>query len=686
MTIEQESDPHTTDTSGTTANPEPDAVVWNSTPEQRRDRLAAILDGTTARGTAEGPRYLLLGAGLHAAAKSAAGGELSGLEAELAAALERLLPADELTEAAQMFTQAQTRAGGLAVFPASVARLPVTGTYDLADLETDLVALGEHVMSQPNSSQVKVADLVAGKPFDTAEFKAVMAEHHDAITVFTGPPTSPEVSLPPVRIDVDYHQFHCHAETGDGFFTNSDEICWMSASSTDGGFDTIYTSEKFESVDAGDQRDFPPNSRLFAGFATEAIIADIQCWESDIGGFWSEIRAELGGIADECAKAAVRVNQYGAEIAAALTGAAGAIAGLIGELLGWLIGNDDLIKQRTIAINRSAWESMLTHPDSWWFVGEGASIELKLNTKLGDPQATQLQHMSLAAGSTDWSPIQAMDYQVAAPALAAPWAGSPPERLHAFFLDAGTKVPYFLSMGEDGVWEDEPFQAGSSAMNYGGAAPLAFRSADGHDVVLGYYAAVMSGTNELRGVVYRPDTREFRAQGIPSRSPGLMRPAVVRGTDPEREYCVFLDRFEPELKAGNESWYSVTDTGAWTSAPPALAIFDGYVHCLLRGHGSSTQMWWMKRPVGPFGDFGGAVNISMAMFGITHYAPALAVFDNKLWCVYHDAYRKNLAWRTLDSSGGSWTMPESIPGTATDEGPGLAVHNNKIHLLFRRPL
>ncbi|MCC3331562.1 hypothetical protein [Nocardia abscessus] len=56
----------------------------------------------------------------------------------------------------------------------------MTGTYDITDLETDLAALGEHILSQPNSSLVRTADLDAGNPFDSPEFKAAMAEHRSA--------------------------------------------------------------------------------------------------------------------------------------------------------------------------------------------------------------------------------------------------------------------------------------------------------------------------------------------------------------------------------------------------------------------------------------------------------------------------------------------------------------------------
>lgn len=244
-------------------------------------------------------------------------------------------------------------------------------------------------------------------------------------------------------------------------------------------------------------------------------------------------------------------------------------------------------------------------------------------------------------------------------------------------------------MGENGVWEDEaaypPPSAWYEPTDDNGVTALAWRKADGLDKVTFGYATQGHYPRFAGTADYHPHNGGFEHHGIIGLQGEVMigRPGLAWGSQ-GRLFAVGVGEHTPHLmtttQPPGDRWEPRVSTGAWTSAPPALAVFDGYVHCVLRGHGGNPTLYWMKRTTES--GFGGTTPLPDVTLG----APALAVFDDKLWCVYKKALMPHLCYMTLGSSHGNWSAPKPIPGAMTDDVPGLAVHDGKLHLIFRRPM
>ncbi len=65
--------------------------------------------------------------------------------------------------------------------------------------------------------------------------------------------------------------------------------------------------------------------------------------------------------------------------------------------------------------------------------------------------------------------------------------------------------------------------------------------------------------------------------------------------------------------------------------------------------------------------------------------PAIAIFNNQLWCVYRLGSDSNkLAYRfsSPQDVDGQWTAGQVIPDHTTVEGPALAVFNNRLYCIY----
>lgn len=381
---------------------------WESTREQRAERLRGLVEGSSAsrRARQTGPGNLLFGVALHAAARANDGLELSDFEQLLTDALNRLLPADEIAEAAATFTRAQARAGA-SVFPSSVARLAVDASYTGGDLKTDLRELGMRVIEQPNCSIVRVADLAAGGQVDSPEFIAAMQEYGSGLTVIrdTRSQTTPTAS--PMKVNVRLSGFYCEQSTGDSHFGRSDEIYWMVASGSDSGDRTTYASPEFGNIDKGSERWFPGEAHLFSGSLTQMLTTDIECWEKDQGSFWDAVRNALADVAGYCVDAATGMADEPVnnpdEDCAAWAALIAVVSGLLTALLDWLMGSDDLIQHRTLAFDRAYIDQLAVRGEKLAFVGEGAEYLLYIHVtgpKKLDPYWAGLRGTAFASGFT----------------------------------------------------------------------------------------------------------------------------------------------------------------------------------------------------------------------------------------------------------------------------------------------
>lgn len=128
--------------------------------------------------------------------------------------------------------------------------------------------------------------------------------------------------------------------------------------------------------------------------------------------------------------------------------------------------------------------------------------------------------------------------------------------------------------------------------------------------------------------------------------------------------------------------------GPWSATGVGLAVFQNKLYCVHRGSGDNQELWWFsfdgnnwsadQRIPGPGGGPG----------PWSAGAPALAVFQNKLYCVHRGSGdNQELWWFTFD--GNNWSTDQRIPGVGSvygpwsASGPGLAVFQNKLYCVHR---
>ncbi|MEV0544800.1 hypothetical protein [Nocardia salmonicida] len=314
-----------------------------------------------------------MGVGLRAVARQEQGLELSDLEKLLLAALGKLLPAEEISEAGRLFAEAQQQ-GSAAGF-SSVTQLPLTSPYSTADLTAELPALGQQVLTQPNCSVVEIGDLADGDRIDSPEFVDAIRGYDSVLTVVRGD-RSLARSLPETTLTLRMSKFYCQERTGDSVAGKSDEIYWMTGGGSDLGAETTYASQEFGGVDSGEEFWFPGDANLLKGRVGEIVTVDIECWEKDTGSFWEEIRDALRDVANACADACSKIAEHGESSDAGLAALVAVIAGLMGAILSWLLGKDDLIQQRTIAFDRAALEQLRGNTKWLDFRGQDAWYQL----------------------------------------------------------------------------------------------------------------------------------------------------------------------------------------------------------------------------------------------------------------------------------------------------------------------
>ncbi|WP_454196566.1 hypothetical protein [Nocardia sp. Marseille-Q1738] len=111
----------------------------------------------------------------------------------------------------------------------------------------------------------------------------------------------------------------------------------------------------------------------------------------------------------------------------------------------------------------------------------------------------------------------------------------------------------------------------------------------------------------------------------------------------------------------------------YSAAGPALATFGNYLYCAHRGNGSDTRLWWSRFD-------GTRWNSDQVLGGQTSHAPALAVFNGQLWCVYKGYNNNRLYSRTFD--GTRWSG-ESEMAPQTDSNPALAVYRDQLYAVYK---
>jgi len=116
------------------------------------------------------------------------------------------------------------------------------------------------------------------------------------------------------------------------------------------------------------------------------------------------------------------------------------------------------------------------------------------------------------------------------------------------------------------------------------------------------------------------------------------------------------------------------------SASPAVAVYRNKLYCVRQGRGGSGWVWCATFDGNAWSDDQLIPNNDHA-YGISG-SPALAVFNDKLYCVHQGRSDSGWLWcATFD--GNSWSADQLIPHSNNAYGlsasPALAVYNGKLY-------
>ncbi len=142
-------------------------------------------------------------------------------------------------------------------------------------------------------------------------------------------------------------------------------------------------------------------------------------------------------------------------------------------------------------------------------------------------------------------------------------------------------------------------------------------------------------------------------------------------------YC-----FTPPRQIGvGSSWNrEIEIPGQTTIEGPALAVFKDRLYCVYVGTGGDNSLYstYWSHVDSSWSDAKKLPNHHSA------YDPALAVFQGKLWCVYVQNARDNkLHYSTLDDIDAQWSKGEPLSKHVSAAGPALAASNNMLLCVHR---
>ncbi|MFD9593712.1 hypothetical protein ACFWA9_13275 [Kitasatospora sp. NPDC059973] len=140
--------------------------------------------------------------------------------------------------------------------------------------------------------------------------------------------------------------------------------------------------------------------------------------------------------------------------------------------------------------------------------------------------------------------------------------------------------------------------------------------------------------------------------------------------------------------AGDERlWHSTFDGTRWSadtplpahgsSVGPALAVFKNKLYLVHRGGGSDGRLWWST--------FDGTRWSNDTPLGSHSTAsnPALAVYGDKLHCLHRGGGSDTILYHTTTVDGVNWSADTKLPAHNSLEGPGLTVYDNKLYCVHR---
>ncbi|MGP3634332.1 hypothetical protein ACTU45_13345 [Streptomyces sp. 24-1644] len=646
----------------------------DATPEQRLEKLRGLLTGTRG-GSRIGQalagarkRNVVIGAALHGAARLRAGHAPTDLEQALLGVMRASLTDAEIKEWGRVYREAVDAQGGkVDVLPDTITGRPVASGYSLANLKADFAHVAQEHLEQQNLSVMDPEALAAGATVDSQTFLNATRRVGFGATAPRSQPAqgggeSPALTYP---VKLQLESFRVVREVGDGI-SGKDEIYWYITSSSDKQKGPVYKSAEF-STKEGNTYEFPANTVIFDGQASNGVAVFLMCWEADNSSseWYDKLQTAMQALNTQL------LNTWQWQVGGAI-GDPTMVGGILLELIGLFAtlislwrNEDDLSCERGIALDQQTL-AVLTHRGSadWHFDGDGYHVLKVRSTGPKVPFPTGTLEYAVRTGNTWGAPIPLPWESITPPALA-----SYNNKLYALFVRSDQAVMWTRLDGQ--TWR-KPEQVGGDRSVFAPAVTAA------HGKL--FYAVTGSG-DKLYWRTYTENGGWSTITQFPSYNSGYS-PAMAAYSN-----RVWLTHAAP---GAGELWLNTHDGTNWSTHygdnlgwrvgnSIALASHGGLLWRIARG--LDDHVYVSASDGGShFTDHGIKKNWT------TTHAPALASYNDALWILLR-AGDGTLRAAARTSVNHAWSETHQVGGQVpitTIDGPTTTVHHNKLYVMYRR--
>jgi hypothetical protein len=214
---------------------------------------------------------------------------------------------------------------------------------------------------------------------------------------------------------------------------------------------------------------------------------------------------------------------------------------------------------------------------------------------------------------------------------------------------------------------------------YGGQLYVLYRGREETDIyVTTFNGAKWAGNNRISDLSdINPKTATSPALAVFNN----LLYVLYRGED---EPDIYLTTFNGSKWSGNKKISDLSDIDPRTETSPGVAVFNGRLYMLYRGHDSEDiyltthdgMSWAGNKKISDISNLSPRTSIS----------PGVSVFNNALYVLYRGENESDIYQMTFD--GTSWNgnvkLSQISPiSPKTDDFPGLGAYNSRIYMLYR---
>ncbi|MGW1520742.1 hypothetical protein [Streptomyces sp. NPDC002287] len=640
------------------------------TQAERVERLRAQLQGRVSLGARTAGKAapaaatgLLYGVMLRAAARRAAGHELSDLETQMVEFFQPFASAEEIDELGRVFTEEQS-VHALAMFPQVLNARGLEQGYAYTDLLEDLPGLRAEVAAEPYLNLVDLDRVEEGQPLDSAPFVQALADYGRGVTLVTASAHRPDAraTSKPEQVAVELKAFSCKRASNE---LGSDEIYWALSANSDKNSRREGVTREYGSVNAGSYRNFDAGTYLFHGQVDKFMTAHIICWEADHSpdSWHSEMARTVRKISDILFLMADKLAEYGGHFPVPeyhdmidYVELAGMIAMVIAGLIDLFTNHDDQVLERTFVFDRAAigkWANDFNAITNWEFDGGSdghhtliAKATSALNAR---PRVTSMVNV-MPGQPHVWSPDLALPN--------ATMSGTPAlayyqDKLYCVVSGFAQSGSLWWSVLDGGTWR--PFTQIAHVSSTSAPSLTAHRDA--------MWCAYTSG-NDVRVISFngRWSDSEIIGHSVAFGAPalgslGIQSLCVIRGSQDKLFYS--------EFRRGAWGAFKPFPNGT-TCDSPAVGNDNGSgLHCVVRG--SNGKGLFLSSFRGP--DTGWTPFQTLPL-GSSSARPAIGAVARGMCLMYRaDDLSEELRYATWDRT--SWSPVTKHPTATSADGPAL---------------